>query len=65
MKHLRKSQGVQNFDQRMRQLEKPKLGTLKNKVIAHDRDWWKPMTEEETDTFIEGQDSHERYQGRE
>jgi hypothetical protein len=25
---------------------KPKFGTLK-KVIIHDRDWWKPMTDEE------------------
>lgn len=35
--------------------EKPKFGTLKNKVAVHDPNWWKPMTEEETEAFIEDQ----------
>lgn len=34
--------------------EKPKFGTLKNKVVVHDPDWWKPMTEEEIEAFLEG-----------
>jgi len=33
---------------------KPKFGTLKDKVTVHDPRWWKPMTEEETDAFLEG-----------
>jgi len=33
---------------------KPKFGTLKDKVTVHDPGWWKPMTEEETDAFLEG-----------
>lgn len=33
--------------------EKPEFGTLKNKVIVHDPHWWKPMTEKETDAFID------------
>jgi hypothetical protein len=34
--------------------DKPKLGTLKGKVIVHDPDWWKPMTDEEVKAFLEG-----------
>ncbi len=34
--------------------EKPKFGTLKGKVTALDPDWWKPMTPDEVDTFLEG-----------
>jgi len=34
--------------------EKPNFGTLKNRVIIHDPDWWKPMTEEEVASFLEG-----------
>jgi prevent-host-death family protein len=34
--------------------KKPKLGTLRDKVIIHDPDWWKPMTDEEVDAFLEG-----------
>lgn len=33
---------------------KPKFGTLKYKVIIRDPEWWKPMTEEEADAFLEG-----------
>ena len=31
--------------------KKPKLGTLKDKVIIHDPNWWKSMTDEEVDTW--------------
>jgi len=34
--------------------KKPKFGTLKGKVIIHDPDWWKAMTDEEADAFLEG-----------
>jgi prevent-host-death family protein len=34
--------------------KKPKFGTLKGKVIINDPDWWRPMTDEETDAFLEG-----------
>lgn len=32
----------------------PRFGTLKGKVIEIDPDWWKPMTDEEVDDFLEG-----------
>jgi prevent-host-death family protein len=35
--------------------EKPKFGTLKGRIIINDPDWWKPMSEEEVDAFIDGQ----------
>jgi prevent-host-death family protein len=31
-----------------------KFGTLKGKIQIIDPDWWKPMTDEEVDAFIEG-----------
>ena len=34
--------------------EKPKFGTLNGKVTVLDLDWWKPMTNEEVDTFMHG-----------
>jgi prevent-host-death family protein len=34
--------------------KKPKYDTLKGKVIINDPDWWKPMTDEEVDAFLEG-----------
>ena len=34
--------------------KKRKLGTLRDKVEIYDPDWWKPMTEEEVDAFLEG-----------
>jgi prevent-host-death family protein len=34
--------------------KKPKLGTMRGKVWELDPDWWKPMTEEETEAFLEG-----------
>jgi prevent-host-death family protein len=34
--------------------KKPKFGTLAGRIIIHDPDWWKPMTDEEAEAFIEG-----------
>jgi len=34
--------------------DKPKFGTLKGRVVIHDPDWWKPMTEAEVEAFVEG-----------
>ena len=34
--------------------KKPKFGTLKDKVAALDPDWWKPMTNDEVDAFLDG-----------
>jgi hypothetical protein len=31
-----------------------KLGALRGKVKVHDPEWWKPMTDEEVDAFLEG-----------
>jgi antitoxin (DNA-binding transcriptional repressor) of toxin-antitoxin stability system len=31
--------------------KKPKLGTMRGKMKILDPDWWKPMTEEETEAF--------------
>jgi prevent-host-death family protein len=30
-----------------------KLGTLRDKIIIHDPNWWKPMTDKEVETFLE------------
>lgn len=32
------------------------LGTLKGKIQVLDPNWWKPMTEEEVETFLDGRD---------
>jgi antitoxin (DNA-binding transcriptional repressor) of toxin-antitoxin stability system len=34
----------------------PRFGTLKGKVVIHDADWWKPMSDEESDAFLDGRD---------
>jgi prevent-host-death family protein len=34
--------------------EKPKFGTLKGRVTILDPDWWKPMTGDEVDAFLDG-----------
>jgi prevent-host-death family protein len=34
--------------------QKPKFGTLKGKVAAHDPDWWKPMTDDEVEALLDG-----------
>lgn len=33
---------------------RPQLGTFRDKIIIHDPDWWKPMTDEEVEAFLEG-----------
>lgn len=33
--------------------QKRKLGTMTGKIVIHDPDWWKPMTDEEAERFIE------------
>ena len=33
--------------------EKPRFGTLKGRVVIHDSDWWKPMTDEDLKLFLE------------
>ncbi len=37
-------------------LKKRKLGTLKGKIQILDIDWWKPMSDDEADAFVEGRD---------
>ena len=32
--------------------KKPKLGTLKGRIIVHDPNWWKPMTQAEVDALF-------------
>jgi prevent-host-death family protein len=34
--------------------EKPKFGTLKGRVTILEPDWWKPMTGDEVDAFLDG-----------
>jgi len=34
--------------------KKPKFGTLSGRVIIHEPDWWKPMTDEEFEAFLGG-----------
>jgi antitoxin (DNA-binding transcriptional repressor) of toxin-antitoxin stability system len=34
--------------------EKPKFGTMKGRIIINDPDWWKPMSDEEVDEFLDG-----------
>lgn len=36
--------------------QKPRFGTLKGKVVIHDPNWWKPMTDQEVDDFLAGRD---------
>jgi hypothetical protein len=33
---------------------KPIFGRFRDRIQEIDPDWWKPMTEEEVDTFLEG-----------
>lgn len=35
-------------------LKKRALGTLKGKIQILDPNWWKPMSDEEVETFLEG-----------
>ena len=32
--------------------KKPTLGTLRGKIQVLDPDWWKPMTDEEVESFL-------------
>ena len=32
--------------------QKPQFGTMRGRVVIHDPDWWKPMTDEEADVFV-------------
>jgi prevent-host-death family protein len=34
--------------------KKRKLGTLRGKIRILDPNWWKPMTDQEIDAFLEG-----------
>jgi antitoxin (DNA-binding transcriptional repressor) of toxin-antitoxin stability system len=34
--------------------KKRRFGTLKGRIEILDPDWWKPMTDDEVDAFIEG-----------
>jgi prevent-host-death family protein len=34
--------------------EKPKFGTLRDRVKVLDPDWWKPMTDDEVDAMLAG-----------
>lgn len=31
-----------------------KLGTMRDRVVIHDPDWWKPMSDEEVEAFLNG-----------
>lgn len=33
---------------------KPRFGTLKGRIQIIDPDWWKPMSDEEVEAFVEG-----------
>jgi len=34
---------------------KRQFGSLRDKIVEIDPDWWKPMTDEEVDDFVRGQ----------
>ena len=36
--------------------KKRKLGTLKGKIQVLEPEWWKPMSDDEVDAFVEGRD---------
>ncbi|MGH9587828.1 MAG: type II toxin-antitoxin system Phd/YefM family antitoxin [Acidobacteriaceae bacterium] len=31
-----------------------KLGTMRDRVVIHDPNWWKPMSDEEVEAFLNG-----------
>lgn len=35
---------------------KPRFGTLKGRIKVNDPDWWKPMSDKQVETFLEGKD---------
>ena len=34
--------------------EQPRFGTMKGRIVVNDPNWWKPMTDEEADAFLDG-----------
>lgn len=34
--------------------EKPRFGTLQGRIVIHDPEWWRPMSDEEADAFLDG-----------
>jgi len=34
--------------------QRRRLGTFRDKIVINDPDWWKPMTDEEVEAFLEG-----------
>lgn len=32
--------------------KKLKLGTMRDRIVIHDPDWWKPMTDDEVESFL-------------
>ena len=36
--------------------KKRKLGTLKGKIQVLEPEWWKPMSDDEVESFVEGRD---------
>lgn len=36
--------------------KKRKLGTLKGKILIRDVHWWKPMSDQQADAFVDGRD---------
>ena len=34
--------------------DKPRFGTLRGKIVELDPAWWKPMSDEEVEAFIDG-----------
>jgi antitoxin (DNA-binding transcriptional repressor) of toxin-antitoxin stability system len=31
----------------------PKFGTLRDRIVIHDQDWWKPMSNEAIEEFLD------------
>lgn len=31
-----------------------KLGTMRDRIVIHDPNWWKPMSDEEVEAFLNG-----------
>lgn len=31
-----------------------KLGSMRDRIQVHDEEWWKPMSNEEADAFVDG-----------
>jgi antitoxin (DNA-binding transcriptional repressor) of toxin-antitoxin stability system len=34
--------------------EQPRFGTMKDRIIVSDPDWWKPMADGEANAFLDG-----------